>query len=165
MSDTEKLTKFFEIVKSITSTLELDAVLRRIGDAAEELTNSEASSIMVVDDDKQHLYFRVAVGEKVAGLKKMKVKIGEGIAGTVALNKKAEIINDVSKDNRFTSRFDQQSGFKTRNILAVPMLVNNGKELVGVVEVLNKKDNKNYTEEDKLLLESLSDLAAVSSSS
>jgi len=88
MSEIAKLEEIFSIVKSLSSTLELDAVLKRIGDAAEQLTNSEASSIMVVDDDKQHLYFRVATGEKVAILKKMKVKIGEGIAGNVALTKK-----------------------------------------------------------------------------
>ncbi|MFQ3675345.1 MAG: HD domain-containing phosphohydrolase [Endomicrobiia bacterium] len=162
MSEIAKLEEIFNIVKSLSSTLELDAVLKRIGDAAELLTNSEASSIMVVDDDKQHLYFRVATGEKVAVLKKMKVKIGEGIAGNVALTKKSEIINDVSKDARFTGRFDQQSGFKTRNILAVPMVVGENQELVGVVEVLNKKDGKNYTLEDQKILESLSGLAAVS---
>lgn len=159
-----KLEEIFEIVKSLSSTLDLDVLLKRIGEAAERLTDSEASSIMLIDEDKQHLYFKTAGGEHGALVKKIKVKIGEGIAGTVAVTKKAEIVNDVSLDPRFTGAVDKQSGFKTRSILAVPMLVatNEGDtEIIGVVEVLNKRDPQGYTEEDKKLLESLAGLASV----
>lgn len=162
MSEISKLEEIFDIVKNLSATLELDAVLKRIGEAAKKLTNSEASSIMVVDEDKQHLYFKVASGEKVAILKKMRIKIGEGIAGNVALTKKPEIINDVSKDPRFAARFDQQSGFKTRNILAVPIVIGEKNELVGVAEVLNKIGDEKYTSDDQKVLESLCGLAAVS---
>ncbi|MCX7716261.1 MAG: GAF domain-containing protein [Endomicrobia bacterium] len=164
MTEINKLETIFEIVKSLSSTLDLDALLKRIGEAAELLTNSEASSIMLVDEDKQHLYFKTAGGEKGAIVKKIKIKIGEGIAGNVALTKRSEIVNDVSKDSRFTGNVDQQSGFKTRSILAVPMIVSSSdgsSEVIGVVEVLNKKDAGGFTEEDKKLLESLSGLASM----
>jgi len=114
MSYINKFEEFFEIVKSLSSTLDLDALLKRIGDAAERLTNSEASSIMLIDEDKQHLYFKTAGGEKGSAVKKIKIPIGEGIAGNVALTKQSEIINDVSKDPRFTGKVDQQSGFQTK---------------------------------------------------
>ncbi|MCX7940176.1 MAG: GAF domain-containing protein [Endomicrobia bacterium] len=164
MTEIEKLEEIFEIVKSLSSTLDLDVLLKRIGEAAERLTNSEASSIMLVDDDKQHLYFKTAGGEHGAIVKKIKVKLGEGIAGNVALTKKSEIVNDVSLDARFTGSVDKQSGFKTRSILAVPMLMTTSEgnsEVIGVVEVLNKRDLQGYTEEDKKLLESLAGLASV----
>lgn len=160
----DKLETIFEIVKNLTSTLDLDALLKRIGDAAEVLTNAEASSIMLVDEDKQHLYFKTASGEKGAVVKKVKIKIGEGIAGNVVLTKQSTIVNDVTKDKRFTGTVDQQSGFKTRSILAVPMIIPAGdgdSEVIGVVEVLNKKDPAGFTEEDKKLLESLAGLASV----
>jgi len=165
MSYINKFEEFFEIVKSLSSTLDLDALLKRIGDAAERLTNSEASSIMLIDEDKQHLYFKTAGGEKGAAVKKIKIPIGEGIAGNVALTKQSEIINDVSKDPRFTGKVDQQSGFQTRSILAVPIIANTtdgGYEIIGVIEALNKKEQTGFTEEDKKLLESLAGLAAVS---
>lgn len=164
MTEINKLETIFEIVKNLSSTLDLDALLKRIGDAAELLTNSEASSIMLVDEDKQHLYFKTAGGEKGSAVKKVKVKIGEGIAGNVVLTRQSEIVNDVSQDKRFTGTIDQQSGFKTRSILAVPMIISTydgGSEVIGVVEVLNKKDPAGFTEEDKKLLESLSGLASV----
>lgn len=164
MVDTNKLEEIFEIVKSLSSTLDLDVLLKRIGEAAERLTNSEASSIMLIDEDKQHLYFKTAGGEHGAMVKKIKIKIGEGIAGTVAVTKKAEIVNDVSLDPRFTGAVDRQSGFSTKSILAVPMLIATAEgktEIIGVVEVLNKRDPQGYTEEDKKLLESLAGLASV----
>ncbi|MFN3550903.1 MAG: HD domain-containing phosphohydrolase, partial [Endomicrobiia bacterium] len=69
-----------------------------------------------------------------------------------------------SKDPRFTGKVDLQSGFKTRSILAVPMLITgqeNNIEVIGVLEVLNKKNNQEYNEEDKKLIESLAGLASV----
>lgn len=157
----KKLEEIFEIVKILSSTLDLDALLKRIGEASEKLTNSEASSIMLLDEDKKHLYFKSATGEKTGILKKILVPIGTGIAGNVALTKTSEIVNDVSKDKRFTGNVDQQSGFKTRSILAVPILVGNNQELIGVAEVLNKKDNSEFNEEDKKLLESLASIAGI----
>ncbi|MFN3550904.1 MAG: hypothetical protein ACK4WJ_03755, partial [Endomicrobiia bacterium] len=84
MFDTKnKLEEIFEIVKNLSSTLDLDTLLKRIGDAAEKLTDSEASSIMLIDEDKKHLYFKTAGGEKGTVVKKIKIKLGEGIAGNV----------------------------------------------------------------------------------
>lgn len=162
MNNKQQLELIFDIVKNLYSTLDIDVLLKRIGETAQQLTNSEASSIMLVDEDKQHLYFKIASGEKSFAVKKIKIKIGEGIAGTVALTKKTEIINDVSKDNRFDGKIDRITGFNTRSILAVPMLtvVNNKVELIGVLEVLNKKSNEGYNEDDKKLLESLAGLAS-----
>ncbi|MEN3013212.1 MAG: GAF domain-containing protein [Endomicrobiia bacterium] len=163
MSKSKEFEEIFEIVRDLTSTLDVDTLLKRISEAAEKLTNSTASSIMLVDDDKQHLYFKTAGGEKGSIVKKIKIKIGEGIAGSVALNKKSEIINDVSKDTRFLATIDQQSGFKTKSILAVPILysINNRTEVIGVLEVLNKKDAGGFGEEDKKMLENLASLASI----
>lgn len=163
MNEISELEEIFEIVKSLTSALDLDTLLKRISEAAERLTNSSASSIMLVDEDKQHLYFKTVGGEKGNIIKKIKIKIGEGVAGNVALTKKSEIINDVSQDKRFLTTIDQQSGFKTKSILAVPILYLNDEktEVIGVVEVLNKKEDTGFTENDKKILENLASLASV----
>ncbi|OIO75171.1 MAG: hypothetical protein AUJ85_03870 [Elusimicrobia bacterium CG1_02_37_114] len=154
------LQKLFEIARSISSALDIDTLLKRIGDAAEELTDSTASSIMLLDEDREHLSFKTASGEKAGGVKRLKVKVGEGIAGTVAKEKKPMIVADVSKDARFRTTFDKSSGFQTKSILAVPLMI--GDELLGVAEVLNKKDNASFTEEDREILESMASLASVS---
>jgi len=150
--------ELFSIAGSLNSTLDLDFLLQKIGAAAEQLTESEASSIMLVTDDKKHLFFRVATGEKAKALKTMTLPIGQGIAGWVAQNRQPDMVNDTSKDARFAGKFDKASGFTTRSLLCVPMVFRG--ELVGVVEVLNKKRGI-YTEAHVGLLSSLASLASV----
>ncbi|MBN1384431.1 MAG: GAF domain-containing protein [Elusimicrobia bacterium] len=153
------LTEFFEIAKTITSTSDVDSILKKIGAVAEKLTSTEASSLMLLDEDKKSLYFKVASGEKGKALTKIKVPVGEGIAGWVAQNKEPLVIQDVKSDSRFTGKVDSESGFVTKAILCVPITINN--ELIGITEVLNKSDGSPFTEEDKSILASLSNFAAV----
>ncbi|MBI4677787.1 MAG: GAF domain-containing protein [Elusimicrobia bacterium] len=150
--------ELFEIANSLNATLDLDALLMKIGAAAEKLLDSEASSTMLVTDDKKSLYFKVASGDKSKALKSMLLPIGQGIGGSVAKNRKPEIVNDCQKDPRFAGKFDKASGFVTRSILAVHMEYRS--EVVGVVEVLNKRSGP-YTDSDLKLLQSLASLASV----
>ncbi|MDD5687309.1 MAG: GAF domain-containing protein [Elusimicrobia bacterium] len=159
MEKNSNFAEFFDIVRTITSTFDVDSVLKKIGTAAERLTNTMASSIMILDDDKKSLYFKVASGDKGTILTKLKVPVGEGVAGWVAKNKEPLIIQDVKTDARFTGKIDSESGFQTKSILCVPLIVNN--ELIGVAEVLNKVDGSQFTEDDKTILISLSGFAAV----
>ena len=103
-----ELNQFFEMVCSITTTSDVDSVLKKVGAAAEKLTLTMASSIMLLDDDKKNLYFKVASGDKGTILTKLKVPVGEGIAGWVAANKEPLIIQDVSVDPRFTGKIDSE---------------------------------------------------------
>jgi HD-GYP domain-containing protein (c-di-GMP phosphodiesterase class II) len=147
------------LARGLSSTQDVDALLKRIGQSAEQMLLCEASSIMLVDDEKTHLYFKVATGEKGGVVTRYKVKIGEGVAGLSAQNRESILVNDVSTDPRFANRYDQISGFKTRSVLCVPMVA--GGELVGVLEVLNKKTSGGFTAGDQGLLESLAGLGAV----
>jgi len=149
----------FTLAKGLASTLDVDALLKRIGQSAEQMFLCEASAIMLLDEDHQHLFFKVATGEKGGLVTKFRIKVGEGIAGWVAEKREPVMVNDVSKDERFTGRHDQASGFKTRSALCVPMIA--AGEFIGVVEVLNKKVSEGFTEADKGLLESLASLAAL----
>ncbi len=150
--------ELFSIAGSLNSTTDLDFLLQKIGAAAEQLLDSEASAIMLVTDDKKNLFFRVASGEKAKALKTMTLPIGQGIAGWVAQNRQPQVVNDTKTDPRFAGKFDKASGFTTRSLLCVPMLFRG--ELVGVVEVLNKTSG-GYGEGHIGLLSSLANLASV----
>ncbi|MBI4377233.1 MAG: GAF domain-containing protein [Elusimicrobia bacterium] len=156
--DVSTALELFSIAGSLNSTLDLDFLLQKIGAAAEQLLDSEASAIMLVTDDKKNLFFKVASGEQAKALKTMTLPIGQGIAGYVAQNRKSEVVNDVKSDPRFAGKFDKASGFSTRSLLCVPMMFRG--ELVGVVEVLNKRKG-GYHDEDVGLLSSLANLASV----
>lgn len=152
--------EIFELARSISSVLDVDALLKRIGTTAEELLDAEASSVMLLDGSGEYLVFKAASGEKGGIVQKMKVKVGQGIAGTAAAEKKPLVVNDTSKDRRFDGEMDYATGYVTRSIACVPMFIDN--ELVGVMEVLNKRGKGGFTAEDTAILESLASLAAVS---
>ena len=156
--DVDLALELFSIAGSLNSTVDLDFLLQKIGAAAELITGSEASSIMLVTDDKKSLFFRIASGAQATALKTMTLPIGQGIAGHVAQSLQPEVVNDTRKDPRFAGKFDKASGFVTRSLLCVPMLFRG--ELIGVVEVLNKSKGE-YTNSHVGLLTSLANLASV----
>ena len=156
--DTNTALELFSIAGSLNSTMDLDFLLQKIGAAAEKLLDSEASAIMLVTDDKKSLFFKVASGEHAKALKTMTLPIGQGIGGWVAQNRKPEVVNDTRSDPRFAGKFDKASGFITKSLLCVPMEFRG--ELVGVVEVLNKREG-GYDAQHIGLLSSLASLASV----
>lgn len=147
----------FELAKSWATSTDVDSLLGEISAAVERMTGSEAASILLLDANKKQLVFKVATGEKGASVKRFYVPLGKGVAGWVAENSQAVIINDVAADTRFTGQIDKSSGFSTRSILAIPMIANG--QLVGVAEALNKVKG-GYTETDQKILENLGALAA-----
>lgn len=157
----EELKTLVEVSLHITSTLDKKILLPRIMEAATKVMKAEASALMLVDELTDELYFEVALGEKGEEIKQLRVKIGEGIAGTVAKTGKPLLVKDVSLDERFASRFDNETGFKTKSILCVPMKIED--HIIGVLEVINRKerDRDYFIEEDIELCVTLGNLAAV----
>jgi HD-GYP domain-containing protein (c-di-GMP phosphodiesterase class II) len=154
----------FDIAQSFSAVMDVELLLIKISAAAEKLTQAEASSVMLLDDNKEYLYFKTAGGEKGSAMRTIKIPVNHGIAGWVAKNAKPLLIEDVAKDPRFSSSLaDDKSGFETRSILCVPMVFQD--EVIGVMEVLNKKLNApggKFTPDDLDIMGSLAGFAAVS---
>jgi hypothetical protein len=148
----------FEIAENVTSSTDLDTVLEKIGSVAKKLLGCEASAIMLLDDSRKHLYFKVATGERAGSIRRLSVPVGVGVAGWVAQNLKPVLIKDVKDDPRFTGQFDKASGFATRSLICVPMFARG--EIIGIAEVLNRTEGT-FSEQDLGLLTQLSSLAAV----
>src|SRR5215510_13254949 len=89
------------------------------------------------------------------GIGKMCVSRGVGIAGTVAKTRRPINIPDTYADARFNPNFDKETGYRTRSILCMP-LIGNGDRLIGVIQVLNKKNQEAFNEADESLLGGLS---------
>jgi Nif-specific regulatory protein len=159
-ADREKLEVLFDIYARINSTYDdIKTLLTRIIESATELTGGEASSLMLVNPENNKLYFEIALGPKGPSVKQYSVNMGEGIAGWVAEKNTSLIVNDVQNDARFYPEIAQKIGFPTSSILAVPMRVKD--KLVGVIEILNKRGGKKFTEEDLQWLEIFSTQAAI----
>lgn len=144
----------------IAAMPDLDRLLPRILEESRVVARAEASSLMLFDNATQELYFHVALNERggEAGLESVRLKLGQGIAGAVALSRKPELVNDAQNDPRFFRGADAATQFHTRNLLAVPMI--DRENLIGVVEVLNKPGDESFTTMDMHVLEMFSSLAA-----
>jgi Nif-specific regulatory protein len=126
-------------------------LLTRVLESATLLVDGEASSLVLLDADAGKLRFEIALGPKGSEVKGFTLNPGEGIAGWVALNGQALIVNDVETDSRFYPEIAKSIGFPTYSILAVPMRIRD--ETIGVIEIINKKGKKYFTQEDLQWLE------------
>lgn len=153
------LKTLLKVSQSLSSSLEIEEVLYKAMEHVEKVCKAEASSIWEIDPETRELFFRVVRGEHVGKIKKMRLKIGEGIAGYVAKSKKPIMVNDVRKSPYWEDAFDSESSFQSRSILAVPLLI--GKRIIGVLEILNKRDGKGFNQRDKESLLSLSGPIAI----
>jgi len=155
----EEVAVFHELGKALTSSLQLEQVLRTIMEKLDEFLHPDTWSLLLVDQAKQELYFELAIGKNAQPLKDMRIKIGEGIAGWVAQTQQAVIVADVSTDTRFLAQMDEKTKTETRSIVAVPVRFRDN--CLGVIELINCVGVEGFNDRDLALLEALADFAAI----
>ncbi|MCS7204308.1 MAG: sensor domain-containing diguanylate cyclase [Leptospiraceae bacterium] len=155
----DKLYEILEANRYLSSTLNLTIVLERLLEKAKEVVEAEASSLMLLDEEKQELYFHTILGEKKEKLKDIRLKLGEGISGWAAQNQKSVLVEDCSKDPRFYRKADETSGFVTRSMMCVPLIFRN--RVLGTIQVLNKTQNRSFDSEDLRIIEIMASQAAI----
>jgi sigma-B regulation protein RsbU (phosphoserine phosphatase) len=139
----------------LNSTLDLQELLEIILDLTCRAVNSQLSLVLVKGGKNDHIHFFTCEGAK----KDLLLKPGEGIAGWVAQNLRPIIVNQVKDEPRFLSQLEVQLGTCVHNLIAVPVL-RRGK-LLGVLEALNHKDQKEFAAEDQEALFILAEQVAV----
>ncbi len=152
------LARLLEVTRNLSTTVDLETYLQSILSAASELTESETASLMEFDEAAQDLYFKYVPWFHRDAIKDARIPLNGSAAGWIFLHVKPLMIDDVKKDERHYGRIDELSGFVTRSLLGVPLILHG--RPVGVFEVFNKANSGNYTEEDALVLETLASLAA-----
>ncbi|MBI4391395.1 MAG: response regulator [candidate division NC10 bacterium] len=148
-----------QVGETISSTLDLQAILAALMGAAKDALHSEASSLLLVEDGTGDLVFEVALGERGEEVKQFRLKRGQGVAGWVADHGEPLCIPDVSQDPRFLAQVDASTGFVTKSILCVPLRLKG--TTIGVIEVMNKRGARPYDQDDQRLLQAIGGQAAV----
>jgi len=160
-SEAAKYRILLKIVQAANDRLVPGNVIRTIMDNIQRLIPCEAWSILLLSHDGDELVFEHARGERTNHLAFARLKMGEGIAGWVAQQKKAVIVNDVNRDQRFNSKFDQINQFRTRSVLCAPLISRT--RVMGVVELINKKaKDSRFIKRDLRTLQTLLGPIAVS---
>ncbi len=150
---------FMETSKLLNSTLELEELLDIILELITKAMEASFSSISLLDNKTQLLNLYLYTGKKEEEKKKLSLKLGQGIAGWVALNQEPVIANQARKDPRFSPELEERIGFKIDSIICVPLL-RRGK-LLGVVVAMNKLYSKDFTPDDLKVFSSLADQVAI----
>jgi len=145
----------YEVSKKVGSASELVELVKHVTKMTQHTLSASASSVLLFDDEEQALLFEVVEGPAGQALKQVRLTAQSGIAGWVARNGKPLIVNDVNKDERFDKGVDEITGFVTKSIICVPMMVH--RKIIGIIEVLNKLDGGDFSEQD---LEALASVAA-----
>lgn len=145
-----------KISRLINSERDFECLLESIMEEFNKAVEADRSSLFILDKDTNCLWSKVALGTSGVEIR-FPAKVG--IAGFVATTGKILNIDDVYEDSRFNPKIDRETGYKTRNILCVPMLNREG-QIYGVFESMNKK-NGDFTKEDGEMLLALSAQAAI----
>lgn len=154
----DHLERLLEVVRGLTTAPNLESFLQTIINEATEMTSSELASILEYDEPTEELRFLAMHWFERDLLRPVSVPLNESAAGWVFRKAQPLIIQDVKADKRHFKVVDRMTNHETHSLVAVPLLVRG--EVVGVLEVLNKKDDAHYTEEDLTILETLAALAA-----
>lgn len=148
-----KLQVMQEVQRVSSGDFSLREMLELFMDIVLRTTHTDAGSILLLDAEKNELNFEVVRGPKSEGLKPLKVKLGEGIAGWVAETGQSVLSEDVRKDHRFTGNIARQIKLNPQSILAAP--IKSKGRVLGVVEVITRDMKKPFCEDDLSALASL----------
>ncbi len=151
--------RLMAISRQLNSTLDLGALLKRILGAATELTDTEEASLLLIDPASGELRFEAASNMTRAEMEAIPVPMDSSLAGWVASHNEPVLVEDVRSDSRWFPSVDKTTDFLTRNLLAVPMSVQN--KPIGVVEAINKRDDQPWTQDDVNTLQALANQAAI----
>jgi signal transduction histidine kinase len=157
MSDID--TQEINFSTDLASILDIDILLHRVVEAARELTECEAASLLIYDAKDGHLYFQAATDLLEEGLGRTAVPTDSSIAGWIFTHNEPLLVEDALQDPRFFGEVDVITRFQTRSILGVPMRTKD--KTLGVIEAINKESG-GFDQEDRKLLESLAAQAAIS---
>ncbi len=155
----DRLQRILQISQTLTSMYDLNELLASILSATNELTDTEAASIMLLDESGTELRFAASTGGDMSKLSTMRVPVDSSLAGTIMRSTGPLVFGDVQQDPRHFTGVDQKLAFESRSILGVPLIMR--ERPIGVLEALNKVNNEPFTEEDGEVLLTLAAQAAV----
>ena len=153
------ISQLLKVSRRLSESSELSVVLSTVIDALRDLLHAERATVFEYDVDTNQLFTQVAHGIAKSGPGVIRFSADLGIAGAAAQSKQLVHISDAYADPRFNQDIDKATGFRTRNMLAVPLIDHEG-NLVGVAQVLNSC-NGPFTDQDQEIALGLSAQAAV----
>ena len=156
-SEVDKSKLLLEISREIATLKDLSEILWKIIDFVTKNVDADRGSLFLNDEETNELYSRIAQGELT---REIRILNNVGIAGAIFNSNVGEIIHDVYKDDRFNKDVDQETGYKTKNMICSPVKTVDGK-IIGVIQILNKNKGR-FTKNNLEFVNSVATQAAIS---
>lgn len=154
----ERYQSLLDISRNLASTLDLNTLLKHIAQAASDLSNAQAASILLYDEIKQELYFDTTTNLEERLMRGLVVPVDSSLAGWVVTHRQPLIISDTQKDPRHYGNIAKSTNITTTSMIAVPLIAK--EKMIGVLEAINKLEGE-FNQEDLELLVALGAQAAV----
>jgi diguanylate cyclase (GGDEF)-like protein len=148
---------FHQLTRSLTSSFDLDTILRTILEHMERIIEAEMWTLLMLDEASQELYYAIAAGGEQAALRDLRVKVGEGVAGWVVEHGETLIVPEAEFDVRM-SREQEVKPQRVRSVIAIPLRGRKGTH--GAIEIFNPRADQ-MTDYTIAFLHILADHAAI----
>ena len=133
-----------EFSKALVSAFDMETLLTAILERIKAILPAQNWSLLLIDPQARDLYFAVVVGLAPEMVKNIRLRLGKGSPAPWPRRGQPIFIPDVDQDPRSAARVDVVTGFETRSIIALPLIVRG--EVIGVFEVVNVEDEKFFRE-------------------
>lgn len=155
----QELMSLLEAFKQLNSNIEIQDVFEDILLQMVNVIRAEAGTLWVVDEEQHKIKVVAAYGESAAKILHMEMGMSEGIVGKVIMSGQELLIEDVPSHPNWSNRADSSSGFVTKSMITVPLAVKG--QVLGALQLLNKKDGRHFTEQDMSLAVALASQSAL----
>ena len=142
----QQMTRLLKSVEPFAFTLSLDRVLKNFMELSARLVNAQAVQVFLWDARAERLSLAASTAAAAGKGVSLAFKKGEGVAGAVAESLEILRVTDVTKEDRFSKSIDEAPGILTRSLLVAPLAAQG--RLLGVIELINKKNGGSFLEED-----------------
>jgi diguanylate cyclase (GGDEF)-like protein len=153
----EDLLVFHQLARSLTSSFDLDTILRTILEHMERIIEADLWTLLILDRSAGELYYALAAGGEQDALRGLRVKVGEGPAGWAAEHGETLIVSDSDEDHPFKVS-DAARARRVRSVIALPLRGRKGTH--GVIEIINPRSEQ-MTDYTIAFLHILADHAAI----
>ena len=153
----DDLLVFHQLARSLTSSFDLDTILRTILEHMERFIEADLWTLLMLDDTREELYYAIAAGGGQASLRDLRVKVGEGVAGWVVEHGETLIVPETENDPRLAGA-DVGTQKKVRSVIALPLRARKGMQ--GAIEIFNPRASQ-MTDYTIAFLHILADHAAI----
>ncbi len=148
---------FHQLARSLTSSFDLDTILRTILEQMERIMEAELWTLLMLDEARQELYYAIAAGGEQEALRGLRVKVGEGVAGWVVEHGETLIVPEAVDDPRVRTSASAKPR-NVRSVIALPLRGRKGTQ--GAIEIYNPRADQ-MTDYTIAFLHILADHAAI----